>query len=117
MKYYIADPDEKTCIDLKRILDNYNLLEYRGSFKTSEKMKLQILKEPPDIAFIRIGSVEINAFKLVGFIREQNIASKVIFLSKHEEYAVEAFECDVEGLILLPFNEKKINHLLMRILK
>ena len=70
MKYIIADPDEKSGNDLKKILDGYKILGIE------EK---SIRKKYLDIAFIRIDKIELNAVKLANLIRELNSVSKIIF--------------------------------------
>ena len=117
MKYIIADPDERNGLDLKKILDGYEMLDFVGNFTTLEVAENCIREEMPDIAFIRMGTAELNAFKLVGTLRGLNPSSKVIFLSSQVAYAVEAFECEAEGFLMLPFERGKIKHLLFRIIK
>ena len=69
MKYIIADPDEQSSIDLKKMLDGYETLDFQGSFTTLEATENSIYEEPPDLAFMRIGKTDLNAFKLAGRIR------------------------------------------------
>jgi two-component system response regulator AlgR len=114
MKYIIADPDKNSGSDLKRILDDNKILVFQGSFTTLKAAENSIRKEPPDIAFIRLGKAELNAFRLAGVIKERNPFSKVIFISSQKENAVEAFEHEADGFLLIPFNQKKINQLLQQ---
>ncbi|HEY5585768.1 MAG TPA: response regulator [Ruminiclostridium sp.] len=114
MKYIIADPEEQTGIDLKKMLDGYEILAFGGRFTTLEAAENSIHGEPPGVAFIRIGSAKINGFKLASIIRELNPLSKVIFLSSRKEHVVEAFECGAKGFLFVPIITKKIEHLLLR---
>ena len=114
MKYMIVEPDEQNSLELKKILDGYKILDFGGSFTTFEAAKNWIRERPPDIAFIRMGKAELNAYELIRESREQNPFSKVIFLSSQREYAVEAFECGVDGFLMIPFNKKKIGQLLQQ---
>lgn len=114
MNYIIADPDEQSSIDLKKILDEYEMLDFHGSFTTLEAAENNIRREPSDIVFIRMGNVELNAFKLASVIRKLNLFSKVIFFSNQVAYAVDAFECAANGFLLLPFDGEKIKNLLLR---
>jgi len=114
MKYIIADPDNQSIIDLNKIVDDYEMLDFKGSFTTIEAAENSIRKEPPDIAFIRMGRAELNAFKLSCLIRGQNPFAKVIFYSSQLEYAVDAFEFEAYGFISIPFNGEKIMNLLLR---
>jgi two-component SAPR family response regulator len=117
MKYIIADPDKNSCSDLKRILDDNKMLVFQGSFTTLKAAENSIRKEPPDIAFIRLGKAELNAFRLASEIKERNPFSKVIFISSQKENAIEAFEHEADGFILIPFNKKKIDQWLQQNIK
>ncbi len=114
MKYIIAGLDEKSGNDLKKILDEHGILDFMGRFITTEIAENAIGGEPPDMAFIRMDKAELNACKLTNLIRKLNPFSKVIFLSSEVEYAVQAFECEVDGFLLIPFDKRKIEHLLGR---
>jgi len=117
MKYMIAQPDELSNIELKRILDGYETLDFGGSFTTFKAAKNDIHENPPDIAFIRMGKAKLNAYELSGALRERNPFLKVVYISNHEEYAVEAFEFGVDGFLLVPFDREKIKRLLIRFTK
>lgn len=111
MKYIIADPDKDSSGDLKRILDENKILVFQGSFTTLKAAEAYIRGEPPDIAFIRLGNAELNAFCLTGEIKRQNPLTKVIFFGSHKENAVEAFEYEVNGFLLEPFDKKKVRQM------
>lgn len=113
MKYIIVDPEENSGNDLQKILDDYEMLDFKGNFTNIKIAENIIHKEFPDIAFIRMDKTELNAFKLARLIREFNPYSKVIFLSSYVEYAVEAFECQADGFLLIPFDAEKIKNLLL----
>jgi DNA-binding LytR/AlgR family response regulator len=116
MKYIIADPNIRNGIEIKRILDGYEILDFQGSFATFVAAGNFILDHPPDIAFIFLGKAELNSFRLAGMIRERNPISKVIFISSQKENAVEAFEYGANGFLLMPLDKKKIGKLLIQII-
>lgn len=114
MKYIIVDPDRQNGIELKKILDGYEILNFQGCYTTFSTAENCILEHPPDIAFIWLGRAELNAFRLAAIIREHNSFSKIIFISSKKETAVEAFECEADGFLLIPFDKKKIEQLLQQ---
>ena len=114
MKYIIADPDELSNIELKNILDEIKVLDFQGSFRTFEEAEMNIHRESLDIAFVRIGKVALNAYELTRKIRALNPFASVIFISSQEEYALEAFECEANGLLLSPLNRDKIKYFLQK---
>jgi two-component SAPR family response regulator len=108
MKYIIVDPDIQNGVELKKILDEYEVLEFQGSYTAFHAAESDCLKHTPDIAFIRLGKAELNSIKLFSVIRELNPFSKIIFHSSNVEYAVEAFECGADGFLFVPFSREKI---------
>lgn len=102
---------------MKEILDVHDMLAFQGKFTTLEATRNCILREPPEIAFIRIGKAELNAYILAGEIKKRNPFTSVIFLSHQIAYEREAFECAVDGFLLVPFNEEKIEHILLSCIK
>jgi DNA-binding LytR/AlgR family response regulator len=114
MNYIIADPDIENGVELRKILDDYEILDFQGSYTAVGAVEQACLKHPPDLAFILLGKAELNAFRLAGAIRERNPSSKIIFISSRKETAVEAFEYEADGFLLTPFNKKKIEQLLQQ---
>lgn len=117
MKYIIADPEIQNGIELKKILDGFEILDFQGSFITFGAAEYYSLEHPPDIIFIWLGKAGLNAFRLAGVVRERNPLSKVIFISSQRENAVEAFEYGADGFLLMPFSKKKIGQLLQQNIK
>ncbi len=114
MKYIIADPDEKSGNDLKKILDGYEILDFKGSFEILEIAEKSIRKECPDIAFIRTDKIELNAVKLTNLIRGLNPISRIIFTGSQVQDAIDAFECEVDGFLLIPFHDEKVRNFMVR---
>ncbi len=114
MKYIIVDPDMKNAIELKKILDSYEVLDFKGSYTKFSTAENCILEYPPDIVFIWLGKAELNAFRLANVVRKHNLFSKVIFISSEKQNAVEAFEYEADGFLLIPFTEKKIEQILQQ---
>lgn len=115
MKYIIVDPDIQNGIELKKYLDSCERLDFQGSYTMFNAAKNYCLEHPPDIAFIKLGQAQLNAFKLTAVIRERNQFVKVIFMSSQRENAVEAFEQEADGFLLVPLDQKKIDQLLQQI--
>ena len=112
MRYMIADPDVQMGVELKRILDAYEILNFQGSYKTLQQAGKWSLEQPPDMAFIRLGKAGLNALQLAEIIRECNPISKIVFYSSRKESAVEAFEYEADGFLLMPFDRDKIEQFL-----
>ncbi|KLU66387.1 putative two-component response-regulatory protein YehT [Desulfosporosinus acididurans] len=112
MNYIIADPDSQNSLELKKLLDGCEILDSQGMYPTFSAAEKDSLEHPPDIAFIRLGKAELNGLRLAVMIRERNPLSQVIFISSQKEDAVEAFEYEADGFLLMPFSQQTIGQLL-----
>ncbi|MBC8015817.1 MAG: response regulator [Sporomusaceae bacterium] len=117
MKYIIVDPEDQSRTNLKYILDSYEMLAFQSSFTTYEAAVKSIRDKATDIAFIKMGEAELNAFRLTNELREQSPLLKVVFISSHKEDAVEAFDYGADGFGHIPFDENKIKNTLLRVFK
>lgn len=117
MKYIIADPDQETKEQLVSLLEKHKELDYRGNLSPPEIVRNRINQNPPDLAFIRMGHPELNAFRVARFLREINPAVKVVFVGGGETDAVEAFDYEGDGFVRFPFERGKVEQLIQRWLK
>ena len=114
MTYIIAAAGKDSCDELIKILKDYITMIFQDSYATLKAAEACIRERPPDMAFIWLDMAELNDFKLAREIKEQNPFSKVVFVSSQRESAVEAFEYEADGFLLMPFDKEKIGQLLQR---
>jgi DNA-binding NarL/FixJ family response regulator len=114
MKYIIVDPDEQNRLELQSILDSYQLMDYKGSYSIIEDDQAAILDYPPDIIFIREGQTAASAENLVSTLRRMNQQTIVLFVGTGETDTLDAFKCEADGFILIPFDNYKILQILLR---
>ena len=112
MTYIIATADKSRGDELIKILQDDEAMAFTGSFAAHKAAEASIREKPPDMAFIWLGETEINAYRLANVIKEQNALSKVIFVSSHRENAVEAFENEADGFLLIPFDKRAVGKLI-----
>lgn len=76
-----------------------------------------IIKDKPDIIILDICLPKINGIELLRMVREQNVNSKIIILSGHDEfeYAQQAIKYGVENYLLKPSSPKEIENVLANI--
>lgn len=114
MKYIIVDPNQKSAGDLRRLLEGFEVLDFKGSFTTLESAERFASKMVPDMAFIRMGDPSLNSYQLAGVIRLLNPFSKLIFLGREKAYAVDAFEYEAYGFLLEPYTKEQMTQLLLK---
>jgi len=76
-----------------------------------------IIRENPDIIILDINLPKLNGIDLLKKVRSENINSKVIILSGHDEfeYAQQAIACGVENYLLKPSYPKEIERVLAKV--
>ena len=109
--FIIVDPDVQSSIELKKLLNGYAALDFQGSCTTLGAAEESIRGHPPDVAFIRFEKAELNAFRLADELKRANPVSRIIFTGSRRESAVDAFEYEVDGFLLIPFDKGAVDKL------
>ena len=67
-----------------------------------------------ELFFLDINLGDISGTVLVNAIHNMQPQAKIIFVTAYSEYAVEAFELEVEDYVMKPFDQKRIQKVLDR---
>ncbi len=67
-----------------------------------------------DLFFLDIDLGDINGTVLVHALKQMQPDMKIIFVTAYSEYAVKAFELEVEDYILKPFDQRRLEKMLKR---
>lgn len=109
MNAVIIDDEILAIEELQRILEGCDSITTIKGFDDAKEGLTYILLKEPDIAFIDISMPYINGTSLAREIAERQLETKVVFVTAHNEYALEAFSIDVFDYVLKPVSEKRIN--------
>lgn len=86
---------EKTCVDEVSLIKNSELF-------------LELAKrEPPDVAFIRLGENDIPGLGIGEKLNKMEHKVQIVFISDNKENAISAFEVGVLGYLLSPVDRTK----------
>lgn len=117
MRIILID-DELIQLELleKRIhqLTDYEVI---ARFTNPRQGLMAISKLQPDIVFLDISMPSINGIELAKEIKEAFPEMKIIFLSAYEEYAVEAFNLQVDDYLLKPITNERLLQAFSKIIK
>jgi len=99
-------------------LQTYLILWLYGKNDVEEvtliKNKLQFLKlaerDPPDVAFIRLSSTHPDGLSILKTLHKNAENTEVIFISKNDEYALEAYDAGASGYFVEPINRKRFEN-------
>lgn len=117
LKAIIVD-DEKPAIDLLKILLNKNgNVDVIGSFRSSIEAINEIPKLNPDVIFVDIEMHEVNGIELARRISCENNQTEIVFITAHNQYALDAFRVNAIDYLLKPILQEDINNTIKRVLK
>jgi two-component system, LytTR family, response regulator len=69
----------------------------------------------PDLVFLDISMPQLDGMSFARQLRQWGVDSRVIFVTAHREYAVEAFELEAFDYLLKPFSEDRLELLLNKL--
>jgi len=116
MKALIVDDEvlaRKRILNLLTSVERINVIEECSDGKTAIS-KINELK--PDLVFLDVNMKDMNGFEVLSNIQ---ISPKpiVIFISAHENYAIDAFNYEAFDFILKPFRDKRFYKAIDKLLK
>jgi two-component system, LytTR family, response regulator len=102
MKILIAEDDLASRKVLKHYINNLPNFQIVEEVQNGEELVQAIMKVKPDIVLVDIGMPLVNGMEAVKSCRKIFPSLKVIFITGHEEYAVEAFDVNAIDYIVKP---------------
>ncbi|MDF2586924.1 MAG: response regulator containing CheY-like receiver and domain [Anaerocolumna sp.] len=109
MKVVIIDDDEFMLIYLRRMLDSISDIQILGAFQCSQEAEKFLLSDNNvDIILIDVNMPEENGIDFVKRVLKDRECIKVVFITSHKEYALDAFEVYAFDYILKPVNSRRL---------
>jgi two-component system LytT family response regulator len=106
--------DEQPARDLiKEYLTTYPEIEVIAECEEGENAVLTINKLKPDFIFLDVQMPECNGFKVLENLKEIPL---IIFCTAYEKYALKAFEVSAVDYLLKPYDKKRFDQAVQRIL-
>jgi len=96
----LVDDEANNIETLGLLLAHINDIEVIGSYTSPEVAYLDILRNPPDILFLDVEMPGMNGLDLLKRLPELHTA--VVFVTAHNDYAVQAFKVNAVDYILKP---------------
>lgn len=84
------------------------------------KNKIQLMKlaerDPPDVAFIRLSSVEPVGLSILKTLHKSTENTEVIFISEVDGYALEAYNAGASGYLVEPIEKNRFERCFSKLL-
>lgn len=117
IRAYLVEDELFTREDLKDILLQSNKFEIAGESDEIQKANWEILQLEPDVVFLDIHLANGNGIELAKQLRSLKKPPFIVFATAFEEYALKAFELEAVDYLLKPFDEKRIDQTIAKIVK
>lgn len=107
MKALIIDNEKSIREGLKELLNLYcPQLEILGEAASMAEAKTAILREQPDLVFLDVELGDGTGIELVKSFK--SFKPHVIFITAHDKYAIDAFECSALDFLLKPIDPEDL---------
>lgn len=108
MKVLIAEDDASSRKLLKHFINSLPDYVIVGEAANGEELIKYTMKEKPDIALVDIGMPLLNGMEAVKSCKEFFPSLQVIFITGHDNYALEAFDVRAVDYLLKPIERNRL---------
>ncbi|WBW96530.1 LytR/AlgR family response regulator transcription factor [Oceanirhabdus sp. W0125-5] len=115
MNSIIIDDEFPSREELKFFIENFSSIKIVGEFESPIEALAFLDKEKVDVVFLDINMPNIDGMTLGKIISNKSKEIKIIFITAHKQYAVEAFELEAFDYILKPYSKERIVNLLKKL--
>ncbi|MEK3798842.1 LytTR family transcriptional regulator DNA-binding domain-containing protein [Peribacillus sp. FSL H8-0477] len=116
LKVYIVDDEPLARDELRYLLLRSKLVEITGEAASFEEALEQISAYQPDLVFVDIEMTDQNGLQLAKRLQELNPIPSIVFATAYDEFALQAFDLGASDYILKPFDEKRIQQTIEKII-
>lgn len=115
MKCVVIDKDVNARKELKYFINTFSSIQIEKEFNNGADALKYLIDNEVDIVFLEIDICKLNGMDLARILYEKNKKTKIIFVTKKENYAVEAFKIHAFDYILKPYSKERMISALERI--
>lgn len=113
----IVDDEQLMCEELQSLLGSYAEIHTLAVCHTGEEALAKAAELKPDVVFLDIEMPGITGITVADVLSKQANPPRVIFLTAHDEYALQAFTVDAFHYLLKPFDEEDIKKVISKLEK
>ena len=114
IKVLIVD-DESYALDLmESLLKNHDYVTVVGKAMDRAQAMEQMINTQPDLIFQDIQMNDVNGIQMIEDYRKHHFTGKVVFVTAHSEYAIEAIKKEAYDYLLKPVDIEELKSLMLR---
>lgn len=112
MRAVIVDDEALARAVLREFLARHDDIEIVAECANGFEAVKAISELIPDLVFLDIQMPRLNGFEVVELIGAQAAATRFIFVTAYDQYALKAFDCHALDYLLKPYSEQRLAHAL-----
>jgi len=117
LKVYIVDDEPLARDELRYLLLRSKQVEIIGEAESFDEAFEEISSHRPDLVFVDIEISDQNGLQLAKRLQALNPVPSIVFATAYDEYALQAFDLGASDYILKPFDEKRIQQTIEKMIQ
>ncbi|CAG7644311.1 Sensory transduction protein LytR [Paenibacillus solanacearum] len=117
LKAYIVDDEPLARDELAYLLRRTKRVEVVGEAESMDEALDHIQKLEPDVVFLDIQLAEDSGLDVARKLADARHRPEIVFATAYDEYALKAFELNAADYILKPFDERRIQQTVEKMLR
>ncbi|OEH91550.1 response regulator [Bacillus solimangrovi] len=117
IKVLLVDDEEAGLNLLNMLLSDFEEVEVRGQYTDPMKALEHLKVEQVDAVFLDIEMPQLSGMEVARKVKELNEFTKIVFVTAHMNFAVEAFEIESTDYLLKPVTKSRLDQSVKRLLK
>ncbi|OMF35808.1 hypothetical protein BK133_10130 [Paenibacillus sp. FSL H8-0548] len=117
MKVLLVDDERLAIVQLERMLRQSTELIAIESFQNPMQAVERASTMQPDVVFLDIHMPEISGIQAAELIQETCPQANIVFVTAHDEYAVQAFELNAVDYVLKPLQTSRVQKTIERLME
>lgn len=110
----IVDDEEEARNLLERLLHRIPDVEVIGKASSADEALDMVMNCLPDMVFLDVQMPEKNGFQLVDYFKKYLLSTKVVFVTAHAEFAINAMKVSAFDYLLKPVLMEQLSETLLR---
>jgi len=112
----LVDDESDSLALLESLLEGVAHAEVVGKADNRQDAIMKVVETNPDVIFQDIEMHGVNGLDLIDEYRKYHFEGKVVFVTAHSEYAIDAIKKTAYDYLLKPVDREELNTLLIRLL-
>ncbi|MEK3916091.1 response regulator [Paenibacillus sp. FSL H7-0331] len=117
MKIMLVDDEALALNQIHRMLSGYSKLSVVGSFRNAREAIARMPELQPDVIFFDIHMPGLSGIDAVELAREACPGVDIVFITAHQEYAIQGFDLNAVDYLLKPLLQARLDQTIMRLMQ